>query len=198
MKIQVIIGSTRPERFSDKPAKWIFELLNSTNDIEPELLDLRDYPMPFYNEAKSPKMIEGGYSDKHVRRWVSKIDEADAYVIVSPEYNHGYPAVLKNALDYPFFEWNKKPVGIVSYGSANGARAIEQLRLVAVELRMAPIGTSIHLPFDVIMRSKQEPEIKLIDLFSAYNDHASMFIDELVWWTGALKNARLQKVSKVK
>lgn len=198
MKIQVIIGSTRPDRFSDKPANWIFELLENTDGVNPELLDLRDYPMPFYNEAKTPKSIEGEYSDEHVRAWVKKINEADGYVIVTPEYNHGYPAVLKNALDYPFFEWNKKAVGFVSYGSANGARVIEQLRQVAIELRMAPIGTSIHMPFDVVMQSKAEPGIKLANLFENYQAHAVEFTKELKWWASALRDARQKSKQAVK
>lgn len=198
MKIKVIIGSTRPERFSDKPGKWIFELLKDADGVEPELLDLRDYPMPFYDEAKTPKSIAGEYSNEHVRAWVKKINEADGYVIITPEYNHGYPAVLKNALDYPFFEWNKKAVGFISYGSANGARAIEQLRQIAVELRMAPIGSSVQIPFDVIIRSKQEPTIELNRLFGSYKALADEFIEDLKWWVGALRNARNDNTKAVK
>src|SRR5579872_3399556 len=131
LKIQVIIGSTRQGRFSEKPAQWIFEEAKKKTGLEVELLDLRDYPMPFFNEPMSPSRVEGKYPNEAVQKWAKKIAEADGYIIVSPEYNHGYPAVLKNAMDSIYKEWNNKSVGFVSYGSVGGGRAVEQLRLVA-------------------------------------------------------------------
>ena len=147
LKIKVIMGSTRENRFSDKPALWIFNFLKEIKEIEAELLDLRDYPMPFFNSKLTPKQIkDGNYGNEMVNTWSDKIKEADAFIIVTPEYNHGYPAVLKNALDWLFYEWNNKPVGFVSYGTQAGARSVEQLRQVAIELQMLPIRNAVHIP----------------------------------------------------
>jgi len=193
LRIKVIIGSTRPNRFSEKPATWIFEEAKKRKELDVELLDLRDYPMPYYNEPMSPKMLKGNYSDPTVKKWIEKVGEADGYIIVTPEYNHGYPAVLKNALDYPYFEWNKKPVGFVSYGSVAGARSVEQLRQVAIELQMAPIQPSIHIPTPVFLAIRNPKEEDAADPYEPLKDHASHFLNELVWWAKALKIARENK-----
>lgn len=185
LKVQVIIGSTRQHRFSEKPAHWIYRLLQKTDGIEAELLDLRDYPLPFYNEPLSPTRLKGMYSDPQVQAWVNKINEADAYVIVAPEYNHGYPAVLKNALDYPYHQWHKKPVAFISYGSVGGARAIEQLRQVAVELQLAPVRNSISIPGILYMGKEDQP-----NLFEPLQEKADLMVKDLVWWGQALQAAR--------
>jgi NAD(P)H-dependent FMN reductase len=151
LKIKVIIGSTRQNRFSEKPAHWIYEEAKKKDGVKIELLDLRDYPMPFFNEPVSPAMSGGKYSNEIVNKWSEKIMDGDAFIIVTPEYNHGYPAVLKNALDSIFPEWNRKAVGFVSYGNAGGARSVEQLRQVVIELQMVPIRSAIHIPVDVYM-----------------------------------------------
>jgi NAD(P)H-dependent FMN reductase len=113
IKIKVIIGSTRPNRFSEKPAYWIYEETQKREGATAELLDLRDYPMPFFDQPMPPSMSGGKYTNDVVKVWAEKIKDGDAFIIVTPEYNHGYPAVLKNALDSIFQEWNKKPVGFV-------------------------------------------------------------------------------------
>src|SRR5271156_2825888 len=121
INVKVIIGSTRQGRFGDKPANYVYEELKKMDGVEAELLDLRDYPMPYFDDKTSPSQNKDGkYANPVVQKWSDKIREADAYIIVSPEYNHGYPAVLKNALDELFHEWAKKPVGFVSYGSVIG------------------------------------------------------------------------------
>ncbi len=187
IKIKVILGSTRQDRFSDKPAGWILEKVKKLEGVEAELLDLRDYPMPFFDEPVSPSMSPG-YDHPVVKKWAAKIAEADAYIIVTPEYNHGYSAVLKNALDYVYREWNCKTVGFVSYGSVLGARAVEQLRQVAVELQMAPIRNSVHLPgpwtFELENGSLKTGS------FESFEDAAKHFLDQLLWWAKALKTAR--------
>src|SRR5579859_7915590 len=140
VKIQVIIGSTRKGRFSEKPAHWIFDELKKRQDVDAELIDLRDWPLPFFDESISPSQNKGTYENALAAKWAKKIEEADGFIIVTPEYNHGYSAVLKNALDYVYKEWNKKPVGFVSYGGiSGGTRAVQQLRQVAIELQMVPI-----------------------------------------------------------
>lgn len=189
LKIKVIIGSTRKNRFGDKPARWIAGLLEKKAGVETEILDLRDYPMPFFDESETPNYKSAPYSEPHVAAWTRKIAEADGFVVVTPEYNHGYSAVLKNALDYVADEWHDKVVGFVGYGSALGSRAIEQLRGVVVELQMAPIRYAVHMPYDVVMASNGGmPES---ELFSAYDERAEGMLDQLIAWSKALRALRM-------
>ena len=195
IKIQVIIGSTRQGRFSEKPAQWIFEEAKKLEDVEVELLDLRDYEMPFFDSPMPPSMAKGQYSNEIVKKWAEKVNDGDAFIIVSPEYNHGYAAVLKNALDVIYPEWHRKPVGFVSYGSALGARSVEQLRQVAVELQMAPIRNAIHIPADIFMaammgKGPQGPEMFESIRKSPMGDPVERFFNDLLWWAKALKTAR--------
>ncbi|PIR57717.1 MAG: nadph-dependent fmn reductase, partial [Parcubacteria group bacterium CG10_big_fil_rev_8_21_14_0_10_38_31] len=174
LKIKVIVGSTRQSRFSEKPAGWVLEELKKREGIEAELLDLRDFPMPFFDEAVSPAMKQGPYQNEVVKKWTGKIAEADGFIIVTPEYNHGYPAVLKNALDYVYAEWNRKAVGFVSYGSVSGARSVEQLRQVSIELQMAPIRSAIHLPADKWMQVLMG-KMPADELFASSKEHLDRF-----------------------
>lgn len=197
LKIQVIIGTTRQNRFSEKPAHWIYEEAKKKEDIEVELVDLRDYPLPLFDEPVSPSMFEmmkHEYSNEIAKKWTKKVAEADGYIIVTGEYNHGYPAVLKNALDYVFKQWNKKAVGFVSYGNAGGARAVEQLRQVAIELQMVPIRNAIHIPAEVYMAVMNEKVLVNSELFKplkeGYMDRVEAFLNDLIWTTRALKKAR--------
>ncbi|MHB1086333.1 MAG: NADPH-dependent FMN reductase [Minisyncoccota bacterium] len=189
LKIKVIIGSTRKNRFGDKPARWIAGLLEKKEGVETEILDLRDYPMPFFDEAETPNYKSAPYTEPHVAAWTKKIAEADGFIVIAAEYNHGYTAVLKNALDYVAHEWRDKAVGFVGYGSALGSRAIEQLRGVVVELQMAPIRYAVHMPFEVVMAgNKGTPES---ELFSAFDERAGGMLDQLIAWSMALKTLRM-------
>lgn len=189
LHIKVIAGSTREGRFSDKAAAWIAEEIRKREGVSVETLDLRDYDMPFFNEPVSPSYKQEPYKNEAVARFTKKVEEGDAFIIVTPEYNHGTSGVLKNALDWVYQEWNNKPVAFVSYGSVGGARAIEQLRLVAVELQMAPIRNAVHIPgeqyFPVVFG-----KTKASDLFALQTDKAEAMITQLLWWTRALKKAR--------
>lgn len=189
LNIKVIMGSTREGRFSDKAANWISGEIKKFEGISVEVLDLRDYAMPFFNEATSPSAKKEPYKNEAVARFTSKIAEGDAFVMVTPEYNHGTSAVLKNAIDWVSPEWNNKPVAFVSYGSVGGARAVEQLRLMAIEMQMAPIREAININgerFFPAMFGKITPD----ELFANYTDKAKNMITQLLWWTRALKNAR--------
>ncbi len=188
-KIAVIIGSTRPGRFSEKPARWILEELKKRKGVTAELLDLRDYPMPFFDQAASPSWLPEGFGDDVVRAWTRKIDEADGFVIIAPEYNRGYTAVLKNAIDFVYKEWNNKAVGFVSYGGVGGARAVEQLRLVSIELQLAPVRQAVHLPLDVYLALRNE-ETATAAQFAPAQSQADTMLDQLLIWTEALKSAR--------
>jgi NAD(P)H-dependent FMN reductase len=185
-KIKIILGSTRQQRFGDQPAKWIMEKAK-TKGMDVKLLDLRDYPLPFFDEAMSPTMavMKNTYPYPVSAKWTEKIGEADGFIIIAAEYNHGYTAVLKNAMDYVSTEWNKKPVAFVGYGSVGGARAIEQLREVAIELQMAPIRASVHMTnFWSLLDEKGVMNME------SFDKAADGMIDQLIWWTDALKEAR--------
>src|SRR3981189_3718459 len=150
--ISVIVGSIRQGRFSEKPAHWILQHLKKRGSIDAQLLDLRDFPMPFFDHPVSPA-IPGRppYENEVVKRWTAEIARSDGFIFVTPEYNYGPPAVLKNALDWVYPEWNRKAVGFVSYGSAMGARGVQQLRASAIELQLAPIRSSVHIPVATLM-----------------------------------------------
>lgn len=188
LKVKIILGSTREGRFSEKPGHWLVSELQKRSDVQAELLDLRDYPMAFFDEVETPSYKTKPYADPAVVAWTAKIADGDAYIVIAPEYNHGVPAVLKNAFDYVYQEWNNKPIAYVSYGSALGARSVEQLREVAIELQMAPIRNAIHMPYDVVMAvGKGVPES---EVFAPYADRVTGLIDQLLWWGNALKTAR--------
>jgi len=189
VNIKVIVGSTREGRFSDKAAAWIAQEIQKKEGVAVEVLDLRDYEMPFFNEPVSPAYKQEPFKNEAVARFTTKIAEGDAFVIVTPEYNRGTSGVLKNALDWVYQEWNNKPVAFMSYGSVGGARAVEQLRLSSIELQMAPIRTGIHIPgnqyFPVVFGNGDTTE-----LFAGLVEDAQEMTIQLLWWTRALKNAR--------
>lgn len=185
LKIKVIVGSTRANRFSEGPANWIADLAKKRSDLAVELLDLRDYPLPFFEEALPPGAARDNYTQPVVVRWREKIQEADGYIVCTPEYNHGYPAVLKNALDYTYYAWGRKPVAFVSWGGNAGLRAVEQLRLVAIELDMAPIRFAVHLPTPPWLIK----DVSEIDT-DATRQNATALLDHLTWWAVALRAAR--------
>jgi NAD(P)H-dependent FMN reductase len=190
VRIGVVIGSIRSGRFAEFPARWIADHLRQQPGVEVTLLDLREYDLPHYDEAVAPAMLgpDDEYDSEAVRRWTRAVGSQDGFVLVGPEYNHGYSAVLKNALDYVFREWGRKPVGFVGYGNLGGARAIEQLRQVTNELRMVPIGPAVHLPVTAIMAHYTGDDVPTA--LATADDKAGAMIDDLLWWARALKVAR--------
>ena len=144
IRVAVITGSTRPNRHSESVAEWVLGRAAIRGDIEAELVDLATIDLPIYDEPMPP--IMGEYAHEHTRAWAATIDAFDAFVFVTPEYNRSIPAVLKNAIDFLYAEWNDKAAGFVSYGAdAGGARAIEHLRVVLGELRVADVRTMVPL-----------------------------------------------------
>lgn len=192
MKITVILGSIRGVRRGRRVAKWLMHELSKFKGSEFELLDLKEYPLPFYDEADSPEGLEGNYTNKLAKKWAAKIGEADAYILITPEYNRGTSAVLKNALDWVYYEWNRKPVAFVSYSpnAAGGIRAVEQLKQTVGELQMAPVHTAIHISYVLDTIDEGGNLLK-----GHYNERLANLIDELLWWANALKTAR-EKNSK--
>ncbi len=185
-KIGIILGSTRPNRFGDKPAQWIEKIAQARGDLDVELLDLRDYPMPFFDEALSPAW--GPSQNEVAQKWQKKIASLDGFIIVAAEYNRGPTAVLKNALDYAYNEWANKAVTFVGYGGVGAARAVEQLRLHAVELQMAPTRHAVHVQGADFMQALMEG--KSLDTFEHLKQSAAQTLDQLAWWVKALKAAR--------
>jgi len=190
-KLAIVIGSIRPNRFADRAAQWIAEVATERRHFEIELIDLKDYPMPPFAEEASPAFAPS--RDEAARRWQKKVADFDAYIFTAAEYNHGPTAVLKNALDYAYSQWHKKPVSFVGYGGVGGARAIEQLRLSTIELQMAPIRTAIHILLPTYLAVVKEGK-KLSD-FDYLNQSAKDMLDQLSWWTAALKTAREQRAT---
>jgi NAD(P)H-dependent FMN reductase len=185
-KIAIIISTTRATRFGDKPAKWIGDIAAQRTDMVSEIIDLRDFPMPFFDEVASNAWVPT--TNEVAQRWQKKVAAFDGYIFVTAEYNRGVPAVLKNALDYAYPEWNRKAAAYVGYGSVGGARAVEQLRLISVELQMAPTRTGVHIQgADFMAAWKQGKDLKDIPHLQ---QNASDMLDQLVWWTNALKAAR--------
>lgn len=146
-KIKIILGSSREGRNGGKVADWFLKQAQAVaTDLEFELVDLKNWPIPFFDNPGSPAM--GAELKGIVVDWAKKMAEADGYIIVTPEYNHGYPAVLKNALDVIYKEWNHKPVSFVSYGAVSGGiRAVEQLKQVVLELKMIPLHEEVNIHF---------------------------------------------------
>jgi NAD(P)H-dependent FMN reductase len=190
LKVAVILGTARKGRFGEKPARWIFGDLQKNPDIDAEFLDLRDYQMPFFDEPVSPGWIAEPYKNEAVARWTLKIAQNDAFVVVSPEYNHSVGGVMKNAFDWVFHEWNKKPIGFVSYGSVGGARAVEHLRGIAVELQMVPVRTAVHLPVELYLSMMKDEAPVDPARFKPVEQAAHTMIDQIVWWGSILKDAR--------
>lgn len=185
-RIGIILSTTREGRFADKPAAWLQAIAAERTDLSFELVDLRDYPLPFYDWPASP--IRKPIDTPAVLRWRETLAGLDGFIFVTAEYNHSIPAVLKNAIDHVFIEWQRKPAAFVGYGNAGGARAIEQLRLILIELKMAPLQTAVHIGMTEL-RAMKAGEKDFAD-YEHLAHSAGLMLDDLLWWTTALKAAR--------
>lgn len=193
MKLAVIVGTTRENRVTINEAKWIVKSAKQMEGIEPELVDLIDYPMPFFSEPASPRYNPNRVIDPAVKPWLDKIGAFDAYVFVTPEYNHSIPAVLKNALDYITGELNRKPSAIASHGSVGGARAAVQLKEILSESRTVVIPQAVAfagLSNGVDAEGNLNEELKE----NPYGPQAALetMLMELKWYSDALSAARAQ------
>ena len=185
-KIGVIIGSTRDTRFADKPAAWLDTFTRERTDMEFETLDLRDFPLPFFNEVASNAFAPS--QNEVAQRWQRKLTEFDGFIFIVAEYNHAPTAVLKNALDYAYPEWNRKPAAFIGYGSVGAARAVEQLRMIAVELQMVPTRTAVHIQGGDFMAVWQQG--KPLEELTYLTPGVQALLDEVGWWATVLKAAR--------
>lgn len=188
LNFALIVGSTRPNRFADHTAKFIRDGAATRNDFSLDVLDLRDHKLPFFNEPTPPAYFpEGKFSEPAAEAWRQKIATYDGFIATVSEYNHGPTAVLKNAFDSAFFEWNRKPIGFIGHGGTGGVRAIEQLRQVVIELQMAPIKHEINVARDSYLGVLQG---KPLDTVQYLVEARTALFDHLVWWGNALKTAR--------
>lgn len=183
MRIAIITGSTRPGRHSEVVARWVLDIAQRRRDAEFELVDIAVQELPLLDEPLPPSF--GQYSKDHTRRWSAKIAAFDGFVFVTPEYNHGYPAALKNAIDFLHTEWNHKAAGFVSYGGMGGVRSVEQLRVVMGELQVADVRTQVALSLFT--------DFENFSVFKPHPRHAAevnSMLDQVVAWSRALKPLR--------
>ncbi|MBO7747033.1 NAD(P)H-dependent oxidoreductase [Paenibacillus sp. MWE-103] len=180
IRIGIIIGSTRPERKGETIARWVYDIAQKRSDAEFALVDLLDYHLPQLDEP-----VPGQYTKDHTKRWANTIASFDGFVFVTPEYNHATSGVLKNALDFIYYEWNNKAAGFVGYGSLGGARAVENLRLIAGELQMADVRTQVGLSLytDFVSFSVFRPDDRQVEMVNG-------MLNQVIAWSGALKTLR--------
>ena len=186
IKVGVVIGSTRPGRNAEQVAKWVLESAKKRGDANYELVDLKDYNLPLLDEPVPPSM--GKYSKPHTKAWAEKVASLDAYVFVAPEYNHGMTGALKNAIDFVYAEWNNKAASFVSFGSAGGSRAVEQLRGVMGEVQVADVRQQVlfNLYTDFENFSVLKPN-------AMHEAALTTQLDQLVAWGGAMTKLREEK-----
>jgi NAD(P)H-dependent FMN reductase len=185
LKVKIIIASTRPGRKGPIVAKWIEELAAKKPELQIEALDLAAINLPMMDEPHHPMLQK--YEHQHTKDWSAKINDADAYIIVMPEYNYSFTAPLKNAIDYLHKEWGYKPVGLVSYGGmAGGTRAVQMFKQVLTTLRMMPIPESVNIPFF----TKYIGEDGRFTADEGLSKSAEALFSELIKWGDALKALR--------
>ena len=183
IKIAIIVGSTRPGRKADAVAAWVHGLAKQRSDAEFEIVDIKEFNLPLLDEPVPPSM--GKYSQDHTKAWSAKIAAFDAYVFVTPEYNHATSGALKNAIDFLYKEWNNKAAGFVGYGSAGGTRAVENLRLIMGEVQVADVRAQVALSLATDFEN-------YTTFKPAAHQETSLaaMLDQLVKWGGAMKTLR--------
>ncbi len=188
LNVGMIVGSTRQNRFADTPVRWLVESAAARDDLRLEVLDLRDYRLPFFDEPAPPVYANGAYSQPEAETWRQSIREFDAFIATVAEYNHGPTAILKNAFDSAFLEWQRKPIAFVGYGGVGAARAIEQLRSVVIELQMAPIRHEVNIGVEPLLGILRGG--RALNHYEYLVQSRQVMFDHLVWWGAALKIAR--------
>ncbi|WP_420344018.1 NADPH-dependent FMN reductase [Paenirhodobacter sp.] len=190
LNIAIIIGSTRAARFADKPAAWFFDFAKKTHpEVNFELVDLRDFNLPLFDEAASNAWVPS--KSPEAVAWQKKIGGFDGYIFITAEYNHSMTGSLKNALDQAYVEWGKKPMGAVGYGGVGAARAVEHLRLVAVELQMVPVRNAVHIGGgDFFAVSPLGKNGDMAEIAAHLEGSAKALLGDVIWWGNATKAAR--------
>lgn len=188
LKVAIVVGSTRPGRKADAVARWVYDIAKKRGGAEFEVVDIKDFNLPLLDEPVPPSM--GQYSKPHTKAWAAKINSFDAFVFVTPEYNHGTSGALKNAIDYLFREWNNKAAGFVGYGSAGGVRAVEHLRLVMGELMVADVRAQVMLSLFTDFEN-----FTTFKPAAAHEKAVDTMLDQVIAWGGALKHTRAQEAA---
>ena len=183
LRIAVVVGSTRPGRRSRQVAEWVLARATARGGADFEMLDLAEHELPLLDEPMPPSL--GDYQHEHTKIWAETVSRFDGFVFVTAEYNHSVPGVLKNALDFLYAEWNNKAAGFVSYGSAGGVRAVENLRLIAAELQIADVRAQVALPF----ATDFENSTTFTPSESA-EEALEPLLEQLISWSTALKTIR--------
>jgi NAD(P)H-dependent FMN reductase len=183
IRVAIILGSTRPGRNGEAVAKWVHGIAGKRSDAQYELVDIKDFNLPLLDEPVPPSM--GQYSQPHTKKWAEKIGSFDAFVFVTPEYNHATSGALKNAIDYLYREWNNKAAGFVSYGSAGGARAVENLRLVMGELMVADVRAQVMLSLFTDFE-----KFSIFKPAAMHEQEVNTMLDQVVSWGTALQSVR--------
>ena len=185
-RIGIILSTTRETRFADRPAQWVLDIAKARGDADYEIVDLRDFPIPFFDAVGSPRFVP--QTNEVALKWARKVSELDGYIFVTAEYNRSISGVLKNALDHIYDEPARKPAAFVGYGAVGAARAVEQLRLMAVELSMVPMKAGVHI--------NMEPLLGMLRGGKDFADYdylaptVTVMLDELAWYTKTLKAGR--------
>jgi NAD(P)H-dependent FMN reductase len=187
-KIQIILGSTRQGRIGRSIADWVTEVAKKNTDAEFELVDLADWKLPLFDEPTSPMM--GRRDSEHSSKWSEQISKADGFIFVTPEYNHSFPAALKNALDYLNAEWANKPVALVSYGFAGGTRAIESLHPVLAELLLRPVKPNVNITIGMNNYSETGQLVGLEEIAQKNEATLSAATASVVAWAEKLSKLR--------
>ena len=191
LQLKIIIASTRPGRNGRPVGNWFATLSQQYSEFEVEILDLKEINLPDMDEPAHPRMKQ--YQHEHSKQWSAKIDEADAFVIVACEYNHGFSGPLKNAIDYLYSEWNYKPAAFVSYGGvAGGARAVQMLSEVLTSLKVVPLYETVTIPF-INKFIDHDQQFLANDVITK---SAHVMMQELIHWTKALKDMRSSILSQ--
>jgi NAD(P)H-dependent FMN reductase len=192
LNIKVILGSTRPNRFGIQPAEWITELGKNYADTAVfELVDLKEIDLPLLDIAVPPSMVPSNQNE-HQAAWAKIIGEADGFIFVTPEYNHSFPAALKNAIDFLAHEWANKPVAFVSYGADGGVRAVEQLRSVVSWLQMHDMHYFVNFP-NYFANLDEQGKFKFD---ATHEEKAANMLKELLFWAGEMKASRAKLAAK--
>lgn len=188
-RLAMIIGSTRLNRFADKPAEWLLDHASQRDDLTLEKLDLRDFDLPFFAELSTN--LHAPSQDPKVLAWQDAIRPFDGYVFIVAEYNHSVTAALKNALDQAYKEWVRKPFSALGYGSTGGARAVEHLRGIAIELQMVPSKFSAHIGGGEIVKVHPAGgNAPMSEIAPAITPSVDAMLNDLVWWASVLTPAR--------
>ncbi|WP_374430312.1 NADPH-dependent FMN reductase [Tabrizicola sp.] len=189
-KIAIIVSSTRPTRFADVPTAWIKAQAEARGDIDVEVVDLRDFPLPFFDEVASNAWAPS--QNPVAQKWQKKVGEFDGYIFVVAEYNRSITGALKNALDQAYVEWARKPFGAIGYGSMGAANALGHLQNIGVELQMVPTRNNVRIGGSDFFKvhSGFGGSGNLADIEGAIAPAATAMLDDVVWWAKATKAAR--------